>query len=222
MPFNPINTGNAPDDNTGDVNRDCWLKANAMFNELFTTLAAAATQIGVNAQFANMTAQVNAVVASVASKPSYEDLALKAALTHVLRVDGSFPLLQAARLFAAANSGMAVTLPFRLLANDETVDAGDEWEIPPLPQNFALQDATLVFYDGSDCVVSGVLRNATTSAPYATGSGNVGEPVGRVIMNPNNTIPALTPLKLVITSVLPGYGAVNPKGLYLWLRGVWL
>lgn len=222
MPYNPINTGTAPDDNTGDVNRDCWLKANAMFNDLYTLLAAAATQMGVNAQFANMTAQVNAVVASVASKPSYDDLALKAALTQVLRADGSFPLLQAARLFAVANSGMAVTLPFRLLGDEDVVNAGDEWEIPPLPKNFALLDAYIVFAAGSDCNVSAVLKNRNTSAAYATGSQNIGTPVGRLLMNPNNVIPELTPLKLVVTGVAPGYEAENPRGLYLWLRGAWL
>jgi hypothetical protein len=222
MPFNPINTGTAPDDNTGDVNRDCWLKANAMFNELYTLLASAATQTGVNALIANLTALVNAATATANGKPSYDDLALKAALTQVVRSDGSFPLPQAARLLAAANAGLAVTLPFRLLANDESVDIGDEWDLPPLPNNFALQDAQLVFFDGSDCTVAAVLRNAATAAAYATGSANVGEPVGKLLMNPNNAIPALTPLKLVITAVQPGYGAINPKGLYLWLRGVWL
>ena len=222
MPFNPINTGTAPDDNTGDVNRDCWIKANAMLNEIYTLLASAATQTGVNALIANLTALVNAATATANGKPSYDDLALKAALTQVVRVDGSFPLLQAARLLAAANAGLAVTLPFRLLGDDDTVNVGDEWDLPPLPRNFALQDAQIVFATGSNATVSAVLKNRASNAPYATGSHNIGEPVGRLPMNPNNAIPELTPLRLTITGMAFNYLETNPKGVYLWLRGVWL
>ena len=222
MPFNPINTGTAPDDNTGDVNRDCWIMANAMLNEIYTLLASAATQTGVNALIANLTALVNAATATANGKPSYDDLALKAALTQVVRVDGSFPLLQAARLLAAANAGLAVTLPFRLLGDDDTVNVGDEWDLPPLPRNFALQDAQIVFATGSNATVSAVLKNRASNAPYATGSHNIGEPVGRLPMNPNNAIPELTPLRLTITGMAFNYLETNPKGVYLWLRGVWL
>lgn len=222
MPYNPINTGTAPDDNTGDVNRDCWLKANAMFNEVYTLLAAAATQMGVNAQFANMTAQVNAVVASVASKPSYDDLALKAALTQVLRVDGSFPLLQAARLFAVANSGMAVTLNYRLAEFGETLDPDMRWRIPAMPKNFSLLDAYLVFDEAPNRLVVNAQLRSTASIPYATGSATIITP--RLTLNPNNTVPELTPLELVISHLADEAGSAVPvvSGVTLWLRGAWL
>jgi hypothetical protein len=220
MPISLIDVGTLPDDKTGDPNRTCWIKANANFTELYGSLAGKASSEALTSSDNAQTAALNALAAIVAGKPSASDIANKANLAQVCRTDGHAPLAREERLQHAKNSGAPVTLSYRLAEFLEDVSSSMSWTLPAMPSAFALTKACLIFDNCDACEVSAELKSALVLAASKTAHCEAG--VAAIELDVLADLQSLQPVALNLLTVKPDSAGELPRGLTLWLFGVWL
>lgn len=228
MAYDPINTGALPNDNTGTPNRDAWTMANAMFLELYTLAAAAAVASVIEEQLAIL-AQTDAdTAAALALKADATELATKANVADVPRFDTAQTITNLERLQLAENAGLFVTVPFELLNPTIPLDGTWLFELPRLPNNFILKDASLTAHLCTHLLgdIEFLAELNHSDLPVLAQANNVPLPVNgvcpMVVTADAFRVNGGTPLKLTFTSTaVVGSGAGFALGLTLWLRGVW-
>lgn len=229
MALDPINTGTLPNDNTGDPLNVAWTKANAMFLELYTGLALKGDAAGIAADIAALLVADADFATALALKADASALDAKAGLDVVAvhNVAQALTILQ--RMQHAKNTGCLVCLNFELLNPTIELDGEWEFELPRLPQDFIVNDATLAItlaghLDPPDLEFLAELNHS--ALPVLAQANNVQVPTNGLcpmdVVVAERRFTKGKSIKLTFkATAVTGSAAGVSHGLALWLRGIW-
>lgn len=232
MAIDPINIGTTPDDHSGDPLRTAFTKVNTMFAEVYTSLALKAAAGDVSAALA-LLAQTDAELATlIAGKLDASALADVPDMDMIIRRDQLQEVLSQQRLQFAKNAGTQVVLAYELLPPTIEVGGAYEYTLPRLPKGFRLADANLTFHvidagmDADDLLVTVILKEVTPELTILQ-CNNQAVPVNGVrdlpVVADQALMNAARELNMTITFTDgdPYEAPTAPKGMTLFLRGVW-
>jgi hypothetical protein len=223
MAIDLINVGDAANSRTGDPLRTAMEKINAMFTEVYAILETIALDADLDAEIATREEQYAELTAAIDARALNDDMLLRAKLSQIVRTDDALGIEADARIYHADNSGVPVSLHFKLFEHDETPVPGTH-HLPALPADFrilsihfALHAAggsavSLQLLDDTDAVIASVENYETT----VQGAGVIPTTTYSTALFQNRTY------RLVIDAIDSiAEGLETHFGGTLWIRGVW-
>lgn len=223
MPYDAIKVGDTPNDRTGDPNRNSWIKANAMFQELFSLTAAQATAVNLTAEESARSSADATLAEQVAARATIASVLGKADLTQVPRIDDAIGLTADQRILLGDNTGLQVTVPFILFEADTTPTPAT-FELPALPGDFRIHSVYVCMNAAGGSVITASLL-ADDDALIAKAdhvSCDVQGPNAAKLSTYQTILFRSKNYRLVVASIDSIAEGYEPHlGLSLWIRGAW-
>lgn len=225
MPYDPINVGIDPDDVTGDLNRDAWIKVNSNFSAVDTQLAAAATAVAVAALDTELDDAVAALNDALALKQNISDPLDPG--DGVAHFDAAQVISNTEKRQLIQNTGGHVVIQAEIVPPATTLAGTTTVKLPISPRDFYLDSIFITLTErtvgsGGTLVVGFSLdQGATVVASNAgTAIGANGILVGT--LGVANTVIGGNATSFTLTVVDTETGAPIRKGAMLWMRGHWV